>query len=126
MYITVDIYKFIHSFIHSGYFYGASSSPLLLRGAPDTAGILCCAPQFHREVPQATVSEGLAQGRYVADICMYIYIYIPGLLFSISLCMCLWVCPCVSVSLKADIWRGSGLVAFRLTETHGHTIDTYT
>src|SRR6218665_3532591 len=29
------------SFIHSGYFYSASSSPLLLRGAPDTAWILC-------------------------------------------------------------------------------------
>ena len=27
-------------FIHSGYFYSASSSPLLLRGAPDTARIL--------------------------------------------------------------------------------------
>ena len=26
---------FIHSFIHSGHFYGASSSPLLLRGAPN-------------------------------------------------------------------------------------------
>ena len=25
----------LHSFIHSGYFYSASSSPLLLRGAPD-------------------------------------------------------------------------------------------
>ena len=32
---------FIHSFIHSSYFYSASSSPLLLRGAPDTARILC-------------------------------------------------------------------------------------
>jgi len=30
-----------HSIIHSGYFYSASSSPLLLRGAPDTARILC-------------------------------------------------------------------------------------
>src|SRR6218665_1922624 len=30
-----------HSFIHSGYFYSTSSSPLLLRGAPDTARILC-------------------------------------------------------------------------------------
>ena len=29
----------IHSFIHSGYFYSASSSPLLLIGAPDTARI---------------------------------------------------------------------------------------
>ena len=26
---------FVHSFIHSGHFYSASSSPLLLRGAPD-------------------------------------------------------------------------------------------
>src|SRR6218665_3205316 len=30
----------IHSFIHSGHFYSAPSSPLLLRGAPDTAQIL--------------------------------------------------------------------------------------
>jgi len=30
-----------NSFIHSGYFYSASSSPLLLRGAPDTARIPC-------------------------------------------------------------------------------------
>src|SRR6218665_1526465 len=30
-----------HSFIHSGYFYSISSSPLLLRGSPDTARILC-------------------------------------------------------------------------------------
>ena len=29
------IRSFIHSFIHSGYFYSTSSSPLLLRGAPD-------------------------------------------------------------------------------------------
>src|SRR6218665_1270195 len=32
---------FCISFIHSGYFYSASSSPLPLRGAPDTARILC-------------------------------------------------------------------------------------
>src|SRR6218665_1561613 len=31
----------LNSFIHSGYFYSDSSSPLLLRGAPDTARILC-------------------------------------------------------------------------------------
>ena len=31
----------IHSFIQSGYFYSASSSPLLPRGAPNTAWILC-------------------------------------------------------------------------------------
>src|SRR6218665_677058 len=29
------LYSFIHSFIHSGHFYSAPSSPLLLRGAPD-------------------------------------------------------------------------------------------
>ena len=40
------------SIIHSFYFYSSSSSPLLLRGTPDT-------------VLEATVSEGLAQGPYV-------------------------------------------------------------
>jgi len=30
-----------HSFIHSGHLYSTSSSPLLLRGAPNTAWILC-------------------------------------------------------------------------------------
>src|SRR6218665_338510 len=30
-----------HSVIHSDYFYSASSSPLLLRGTPDKARILC-------------------------------------------------------------------------------------
>src|SRR6218665_2261176 len=34
------IHSFIRSFIHSDYFYSFSSSPLLLRGAPDTARIL--------------------------------------------------------------------------------------
>ena len=32
---------YIYIFIHSGYFYSASSRPLLLRGASDTARILC-------------------------------------------------------------------------------------
>ena len=41
------------SFIHSGYFYSTSSSPLLLRGAP--------------EALQATVSEGLAHDPYVVS-----------------------------------------------------------
>src|SRR6218665_948092 len=35
MYIHGIVYICIHSFVHSGYFYSASSSPLLLRGAPD-------------------------------------------------------------------------------------------
>src|SRR6218665_413763 len=44
--------KLPDSFIHSGYFYIASSSPLLLRGAPDTAQILCRSftPKRHRQL----------------------------------------------------------------------------
>ena len=41
------------SSIHSGYFYSASSNPLLYRGAPNRA-------------QQATASEGLAQSPFVA------------------------------------------------------------
>ena len=42
---------FIHA-IHSGYFYSASSSPILLKGAPDTARILCWnfTPKRHRQL----------------------------------------------------------------------------
>src|SRR6218665_3469598 len=32
---SIYINYVIHSFIHSGHFYSATSSPLLLRGAPD-------------------------------------------------------------------------------------------
>src|SRR6218665_3987738 len=40
------------SFIHSGYFYSASSSPLLLRGAPGTARIprRRFSPKHHRQL----------------------------------------------------------------------------
>ena len=38
--LLADFWVLIHSFIHSDYFYSAYSSPLLLRGAPDTAQIL--------------------------------------------------------------------------------------
>ena len=46
---------FMHSFIHSGHFFGASSSPLLLtvlRSAPDTARILCLSftPKRHTQL----------------------------------------------------------------------------
>ena len=46
------IQSFIHSCIHSGYFYSASSSPLLLSSAPDTARILCRSftPKRHRQL----------------------------------------------------------------------------
>ena len=45
----LDIFSFIHSFNH---FYSASSSPLLLRGAPDTALMLCrnFIPKHHRQL----------------------------------------------------------------------------
>ena len=45
-------------FIHSSYFYSAS----LLRGAPDSDTV----SESRAEAPQTTVSEGLAQGHYVA------------------------------------------------------------
>ena len=38
---TCSSAHFEFSFIHPGYFYSASSIPLPLRGAPDTARILC-------------------------------------------------------------------------------------
>src|SRR6218665_3644972 len=43
---------FIHLFIHSGYLSSSSSSPLLLRGAPDTAQKLCRSfrPKRHRHL----------------------------------------------------------------------------
>jgi len=47
----------MYSFIHSGYFYSASSSPLLLRGAPETARIRLTVSEFHAEAPQATQCE---------------------------------------------------------------------
>ena len=54
----------IHSFIHSRYFYSASLSPLLLRGAPDysidiVSELTCWSATGN--------CEWLAQGPYVAD-----------------------------------------------------------
>ena len=49
------------SFIHSDYIYSASSSlQRRSRHGMDTV------PEFHAKAPQATVSEGLAKGPYVA------------------------------------------------------------
>src|SRR6218665_3876807 len=41
-----------YSFIHSGYFYSGSSSPLLLRGTPDTAWIMhqSFTPKRHKQL----------------------------------------------------------------------------
>src|SRR6218665_1682173 len=48
---VLDYFHF-HSFMQSGHFYSASSSPLLLRSAPDTARILCMSftPKRHKSV----------------------------------------------------------------------------
>src|SRR6218665_827326 len=48
--VRKDRYKMIS--IHSGYFYSPSSSPPLLRGAPDTAQILCWSftPKRHTQL----------------------------------------------------------------------------
>ena len=54
----------IHSFIHSGHFYSAASSPQLLRSAPDHSTYTVS--EFHAKAPQATISKGLAKGLYVA------------------------------------------------------------
>jgi len=46
-------------FIHSGCFYSTSSSPLLLRGAPNTARILCrgFTPKRHRQLRVKDLSK---------------------------------------------------------------------
>src|SRR6218665_1186750 len=56
--IHTYIHAYIHSFIHPGYFYSASSSTLLLRGAPDYS--IDTVSEIHTEAPHATASEGLA------------------------------------------------------------------
>src|SRR6218665_1799191 len=50
--LVICMYSFIHSFIHSDHFYSASSNPLLLRRAPDTARKLCriITPKRHRQL----------------------------------------------------------------------------
>ena len=52
----------VHPFIHSGYFYSASSNLLLLRGASDTARILCrnFTPKRHMQL-------------WVKDLPMFLY-----------------------------------------------------
>src|SRR6218665_306722 len=48
------------SFIYSSYFYIASSSQLILRGALDTAPILCCSftPKRHRQLRVKDLPKG--------------------------------------------------------------------
>src|SRR6218665_751611 len=50
--LSSEFHSFIHSLIHSGYFYSASSSPLLLRGALDTVRVLfrSFTPKRHRKL----------------------------------------------------------------------------
>src|SRR6218665_663251 len=62
--ICNNLQLFIHSFIHSGYFY----SRLFTTSTPQSSSrhSMDTVPEFHAKAPQATVSEGLAQGPYVA------------------------------------------------------------
>ena len=48
----IEDYTNIHSFIHSGHFYSAPSSPLILRGAPDhsTDTVLEFHAEAHRQL----------------------------------------------------------------------------
>src|SRR6218665_2334528 len=62
--LTMCVHMQISSFIHSGYINSASSSPLLLRGAPHYS--IDTVSEFHAEALQAIASERLAQGPYVA------------------------------------------------------------
>src|SRR6218665_810407 len=56
----------IHSFVHSGYFYSASSSPLHIRGAPDTARILCRSVTLKRHRQLRATDLPTAQGPSVS------------------------------------------------------------
>ena len=67
----------IHSFIHSGYFYSASSGPLLLRGAPDYSF-----DTVSELINTRTVSEGLAH-------CIYL-----------SVPLHVYVCPSLCISMQ--------------------------
>jgi len=46
---------YLHSFIHSGHFYSAPPSPLLLRGAPDYSTVTVS--EFHAEAVIFILSE---------------------------------------------------------------------
>ena len=54
----------IHSFIHSGHFYSAPSSPLLLRGAPDYC--TDTVSEFHAEAHRQLQVKDLPKGPYMA------------------------------------------------------------
>jgi len=57
----------MYAYIHSGHFYSASSSPLLLRGAPDySMDSFGYCIEVSCQSTQETVSKGLAQCPYVA------------------------------------------------------------
>ena len=63
--LAYNTYALGQSFIHSGCFFSASSSPLLLRGTLDTARILCLSftPKRHRQLRV----KDLPKGPYVTD-----------------------------------------------------------
>ena len=54
------LYMYVLVLIHSGHFFKSTTTQKRSRHSTDTV------PEFHTEAPQATASEGLAQGPYVA------------------------------------------------------------
>ena len=55
MHIYIYTYMYVYSFIHSVHFYSASSSPLLLRGAPDYS--TDTVSEFHAEAHRQLVKD---------------------------------------------------------------------
>src|SRR6218665_2284775 len=114
------LFKLIHSFIHSRYFYSASSSPLLLRGAPDRARILCRSftPRRHRQlrvkdlpmVPTWRLerdSNPGPSGRQLSTLPMghrvQRRVSLSLSLFSLSLCLFMSVCLSLSLRIVACV-----------------------
>jgi len=59
--LSISQAEIVHLLIHSGYFYSALKSTTTQRRSRHNTDTV---PEFHAEVPQATVKEGLAQGPY--------------------------------------------------------------
>jgi len=62
VFIPYSLAGVIHSFIHTGYFYSTSSSPLLLRGAYDYSIDTVSELTRRSATGNYSMSEGLAQG----------------------------------------------------------------
>ena len=122
-------------FIHSGHFYSASSSPLLLRGTVNTARILCRSftPKHHRQLrvkdlPKVPTwrlerdSNPRPFGRKVTNLPMshhapHIYIYIHSLPFQ---SLCLDTCGCTQRNNDTETNRENETEWSRHIHHHHH------